>query len=918
MNALIKSKNDNRSYKHLKLSNGLKCLIISDPDNDVAAAALSVSVGGYDSPVDLPGLAHLLEHMLFFGSITYPKENYYSEYFTQHGGSSNAFTGTNQTTYHFNILDDYFEHALDIFSHFFIDPIFNKEMIDREINAVDSEFYTNYTNDDRKQKHVLNSLMDKGYPVTNFLCGNKKTLCSPDLYYRMKGFYTNYYTPDKMCLVISSKGSIESLENMVIDKFANIVQIKNSHIEEKIDQNNFENILPFDIFLKSSPYIPLIKIEPVEDVHYFSMIWQLKSTIKKYKCNFGYFWKNIIDNQGENSLYSFLKDKLYIISMWARIGKNDLFDLFEITMDLTDHGNANISKITKIIRFYIERLLNISDCDISRIYNESQKIFLINFNNKSKEDTKSYVLDLVNSLRYYEQYDQILIGEYYTHNTNDVFINQLRQYIQTIFDTKPIIIHTSPIYRGIVKEIETYYDIRYEIEWIADAWQTTIKSQDTIFIKEFKSINIPRPNQYIPENFDLIENKESEEIKKIRSTKMGELWYKLDVEHKQPKIIVCFSLLFGNNTLIKNKIMCTIYISMLKEILNKKMHSVLSLYNYDISCDEIMNITVSGYSDKILNIWSLILEAMSDFKYDTIKKFKIKSHSIVKSRDTQSDLNAYVEKLYFKNIISCQNAIKYLESITINDLIEFEKHLFDNCYYIGLIQGNATLEHSNKFKNIFHDFIDIKKTQPLEYDDFPNYLNNPTFETKIYNYKSSNKKETDINNSTATLFDLGQGHFSDYKNTLLNWIFITIINESFFDKLRTKQQLGYFVECSFIKFICLEKNNGVIKFTIQSSTYDIHYLQTQINDFIENILNSLDDKLFENCVKSIVTILNSPFKTLVQSFNHNFQHICDRSFRFDSRIKKVEVIKQLTYRDLIQYVNDYIVNNPRKIIININ
>ncbi len=451
MNTLVKSSNDDRSYKLLKLSNGLKCLIISDPIKSTgsSAAALSVSVGGYDSPVDLPGLAHLLEHMLFFGSTTYPKKNYYSEYITQHGGSLNAFTSSNETTYHFNILDDYFEHALDIFSHFFIDPIFNKEMIDREINAVDSEFYTNYNDDSCKQNQVLNSLMDKDYPITNFLCGNKKTLCSPDLYDRMREFYTKYYTPDKMYLVISDKASIESLEIMVICKFTNIINKNYSKSEKK---NTFENILPYDIFLKSSPHIPLIKIEPLKETHYFSMIWQLPSTIKKYKYNVCFFWENIIDDEGVNSLYSFMKDKLYVTSIWATTGGNDNFDLFEISMDLTEYGNTNISKIIKIIRFYIEKLLNISDIDICRLYDESKKIFLINFNNKSKEHPESYVLDLVNLLRNYDPYDQILTGEYYFKNTNDQFIDQLRQYIQTIFDTKPIIVHMSPIYRDIIKK----------------------------------------------------------------------------------------------------------------------------------------------------------------------------------------------------------------------------------------------------------------------------------------------------------------------------------------------------------------------------------------------------------------------------------------------------------------------------------
>lgn len=42
-------------------------MVISDPRATKAAAAMSVDVGAASDPVDLPGLAHFLEHMLFLG-----------------------------------------------------------------------------------------------------------------------------------------------------------------------------------------------------------------------------------------------------------------------------------------------------------------------------------------------------------------------------------------------------------------------------------------------------------------------------------------------------------------------------------------------------------------------------------------------------------------------------------------------------------------------------------------------------------------------------------------------------------------------------------------------------------------------------------------------------------------------------------
>lgn len=62
---IIKSISDNRTYKYIHLLNDFKLLLISDPDADLSAAALSVGVGSALDPKPHYGVAHFLEHMLF-------------------------------------------------------------------------------------------------------------------------------------------------------------------------------------------------------------------------------------------------------------------------------------------------------------------------------------------------------------------------------------------------------------------------------------------------------------------------------------------------------------------------------------------------------------------------------------------------------------------------------------------------------------------------------------------------------------------------------------------------------------------------------------------------------------------------------------------------------------------------------------
>ena len=122
---LAKPESDPKTYRWLRLANGLECVVVHDPsaaaaaddeesDDDAddgasddeaddgaggggggggggrAAAALAVAAGCWDDPPEWPGLAHFCEHMLFMGSERHPRENAYDAFLQRHGGSDNA------------------------------------------------------------------------------------------------------------------------------------------------------------------------------------------------------------------------------------------------------------------------------------------------------------------------------------------------------------------------------------------------------------------------------------------------------------------------------------------------------------------------------------------------------------------------------------------------------------------------------------------------------------------------------------------------------------------------------------------------------------------------------------------------------------------------------------------------------------
>ena len=73
------------------------------------------SLGSLSDPLEISGLAHFCEHMLFLGTKKYPKENEYSQFLSEHAGSSNAFTSGEHTNYYFDISHEHLQGALDRF-----------------------------------------------------------------------------------------------------------------------------------------------------------------------------------------------------------------------------------------------------------------------------------------------------------------------------------------------------------------------------------------------------------------------------------------------------------------------------------------------------------------------------------------------------------------------------------------------------------------------------------------------------------------------------------------------------------------------------------------------------------------------------------------------------------------------------------
>lgn len=435
---ILKPFNDFRKYRVLKLKNGLEAVIISDPLTVTSGASLSVKVGANNDPHTLQGLAHFCEHMLFLGSKKYPNGDDYFKTITENNGHFNAYTDREITNFFFDIHYFSFDNALDIFSRFFIDPLFTEDKLFKEVNSVNSEFEKNLIIDSRKRAQILSYISNPDNPFHRFTTGNIQTLVKNAEFYGMNlrdeilKFHKKYYTADKMKLVVYTNEELDDMEELIVEKFMKIkssfdyniasgeynttsfnnsdVQvIKNSETHNKkhvvnhnihhkkiahtkmkhINNKNISDLNVIDTHFNPPPFSKndlgnFITFDALNLEHELSIVY-LQSSLREYY-NFYhnpfYYFAFILENKDENSLIDILKKKQLASKLSVSYERDyQEWSDFVLTLSLTKQGIDNLDEVLKTINSYItfmkNKLIN------KKYYDFLKKVGKLNFEYKA-------------------------------------------------------------------------------------------------------------------------------------------------------------------------------------------------------------------------------------------------------------------------------------------------------------------------------------------------------------------------------------------------------------------------------------------------------------------------------------------------------------------------------------------------------
>ena len=898
-----------QNYYYTILNNGLKVMLISDMDADMSAGAICVGVGSTSDAKEYNGIAHFCEHMLFMGNKKYPGENTFTNYVSDNTGNYNGETTYDQTIFPFEVSNEAFPQTVEYYVHNFIDPIFNEGSLEREMKTVDNE-YSEYLSSDytKSQQLICSECINSEF--NKFDCGNLTTLNKPEIRNELIKFFNKYYSSDNMTACFISNMEIDELKKIVFPLLLQINKI------QRYQKPCIINKYPFD----ENNLKKLYKVVPINDDDILSFTWMMKSYIKDYKANPANYLISLFGHEGPNSLTSVLKkDNLITSSMAGEELFADAFSKFYIEFTLTEKGKNNwkevILKVLKYV-YYIKDKKSIEQW----FYEEQTEIFNIRFDHKDKVQPFDQVNDIAKNLHYYDP-RYVLCANDITIEHNQNIIND---YLNNITYDNLNIYFLSQSFEDECELTEKWYNTKYSKTNLNEI----ITENDIINYKGFNHIlSYPSRNPFLPKNFDLLPNENSAPcLHKIPSDdELTEIYYKKDETYKLPKVAFYFHIYLDSEIHVRDIKYDAMEIII--ELINEELSEIKFMANecdvtFDISYeDNAFILSVYGYSETILSSITEILDVIRNISFDNIDE-KIK---IIKDKKIKDYKNKYSDKLdesLYQHLIELLkiNCLCTYEKIHILSKETFSsedlKNRFNNTFNLvrtkAIIQGNITETQAKNLSALIKNKIynnsqylpkeRMKKIDILKINVQKNFI-------YIFNHHQNPEEN---NCGLISYFQFGE---LNEKETIIKYLIYDIIKEDFYDKLRTKEAIGYSVYASNIN---VNDIHGMY-FSLISNDHDPEFIWLRvtlyISDIYDKIFKNLSDDIFNTHVNSVINHFKIKYNDLQEETNSNYQQILNQTYNFDYKEKIVNILqnKEITKEDVSAFYKKHFIDNVRRL-----
>ncbi len=758
------------------------------------------------------GLAHLLEHMLFLGSEQFPEPNGINQFISQQGGNINAWTGTEFTSFHFDIHQSGLQEALERFIDMFISPLLLPTMVEKEIEAIDAEFLLKQKDDLRCLYQVHKETCNPAHPFSQFSVGNKQTF-SPfsagQLADKLREFHHQRYVAHNLCLCVISPFSEEEISQWLLPLLSRFSSLEPT------------NSLSFPPLYLTSQLGVRIDIQPIMAARRLILTFALPGMDQYYRAKPTHLISHILGDEGEGSLLQYLKGQNWVTNLSAGGGISGTnFKDFNVNMQLTELGTEHVDDIIEAV-FYNLKLIKTEGLELWRL---EEKQALLNLARDFSDQGK--LLDEANHLS----------GNMFSYPIEHVCVADFMLDQPDIELIKAVLDHFSPQnmrIKYINQAVETttqaqFYHTPYKVSEISESQLQGYKKPAVI-----EQITLPKRNPYITQETRLQpkNNQYAHPVKLIEEPNMG-FWFGQDHKFNQPKgdcfiSFDCDAVTSGIEAVTYKRL----WVALIQESLVKTYYRAgIAGLNYHIYPHQGgFSLHTNGFSQQQLAFCSELFEQIH----------------------TLDNFSEYFEQVRHKQWQALQNSLlnKPINRLFTRLSVLMQRHAHAHSDMVGLLD-HATLDHVSSVKerllNKYHlEVLVHGDWSPESATAFGHQLH-----SHMQGFPAAGKLSRDVADIRSGHFHLHQvsSHHSDSaiaiylqgatasdKDTALMILMEQLLSGPFFNELRTNRQLGYLVGTGYVPF---NQHPGMVLY-IQSPTAPIETLFKEITGFIESHSKSL-------------------------------------------------------------------------------
>jgi insulysin len=292
---------------------------------------------------------------------------------------------------------------------------------------------------------------------------------------------------------------------------------------------------------------------------------------------------------------------------------------------------------------------------------------------------------------------------------------------------------------------------------------------------------------------------------------------------------------------------------------------------------------------------------------------------VVKAFDVKQP---YQHCSYFSQLMTQPTAFQYsnkelleaTESATLEELKAYVSRIWSSGKGLALVQGNLHDEEALMLVKTIDKALDFHPISAGEYPPELEPLPLPQIAARSIATRLLISEPNDENSNAASYVTI-QSLSEDPKEHVMIELISSIVSESFYEDLRTRQQLGYIVS-SGVRPVGKTKTLG---FIVQSSTAKAEKLTIEIMKFLDNIRGKALERLskgdFAIFVKSLIDRKTEPDKQLATEVTRNWAEIASGRLEFDRAQREVAALLSIEKEDLLQFWDTFYMMDGRRILV---